>query len=71
MAMAMSDIPTEDRLPRARRHVEEGEGHVARQEALIAALERDGHAKLAVEARALLTTLENIAPIGARRPRTD
>jgi hypothetical protein len=58
MAMAMSDIPTEDRLPMARRHVEEGEGHVARQEALIAALERDGHAKLAAEARALLTTLE-------------
>ena len=52
--MAMIDIPTEDRLAMARRHVEDGEGYVARQEALIAELERNEHAKLAVEARALL-----------------
>jgi len=56
--MAMIDIPTEDRLAMARRHVEDGEGYVARQEALIAELERNEHAKLAVEARALLTALE-------------
>lgn len=48
----------EDLLAMARRHVEQGEGHVARQKALIAELDRDGHARLAVEARALLTTLE-------------
>ena len=52
----MSD--REDLLAMARRHVEQGEGHVARQKALIAELDRDGHAGLAVEARALLTTLE-------------
>jgi hypothetical protein len=52
----MSD--REDLLAMARRHVEQGEGHVARQKALIAELDRDGHARLAVEARALLTTLE-------------
>jgi hypothetical protein len=58
MRVEMSDIPTEDRLAMARRHVEQGERHVARQKALIAELDRDGHAKLAVEARALLTTFE-------------
>jgi hypothetical protein len=54
----MSDVPTEDRLAMARRHVKQGEHHVARQKALIAELDRDGYAKLAVEARALLTTFE-------------
>jgi hypothetical protein len=52
----MSD--REDLLAMARRHVEQGKGHVARQKALIAELDRDGHAGLAVVARALLTTLE-------------
>jgi hypothetical protein len=42
----------------AQRHVAEGEAHVARQETLIAGLDRDGHTELAAEARALLTTLE-------------
>jgi hypothetical protein len=48
----------EDRLSMARRHVGEGEAHVARQEALIEELDRDGHAELAVKARALLTTFK-------------
>jgi hypothetical protein len=42
----------------ARRHVAEGEERVARQELLIAELDRDGHAKLAVTARVVLATLE-------------
>jgi len=42
----------------ARRHVAEGEAHVARQEILIAELYRDGHTELAVNARELLTTFE-------------
>ena len=54
----MSAYSTADPLAMARRHVEQGEHHVARQKALIAELDRDGYAKLAVEARALLTTFE-------------
>jgi hypothetical protein len=41
-----------------RRHVREAEGHVARQEALVAKLDRDGHAELAAQARMLLATLQ-------------
>jgi hypothetical protein len=54
----MSGRSVEDLLSMARRHVAEGEVHVARQEDLIRKLDRDGHAELAVEARALLTTLQ-------------
>jgi hypothetical protein len=49
---------TEDRLSMARRHVAEGKDRIARQEILIAELDRDGHAELAVKARELLTTFE-------------
>ena len=49
---------SEDRVAMARRHLKEGEGHIARQEALIAKLDRDGHAKLVVQAWTLLITLE-------------
>jgi hypothetical protein len=42
----------------ARRHVAEGKDRVARQEILIAELDRDGHPELAVQARELLTTFE-------------
>jgi hypothetical protein len=54
----MSGRSTGDRLSMALRHVAEGEKRVARQAMLIAGLDRDGHAELAVTARALLTTLE-------------
>ena len=54
----MSERSTEDLLSMARRHVTEGEAHVARQEALIVKLDRDGHTELAVEARELLATLQ-------------
>jgi hypothetical protein len=40
------------------RHVIEAEGHVARQEALIKELDRDGHPELAITARELLVTLK-------------
>jgi hypothetical protein len=36
----------------------EAEGHIARQEALIRELDRDGHPELAVKARELLATLK-------------
>jgi hypothetical protein len=42
----------------ARRHVAEGKDRVARQEILIAELDRDGHTELAVKAGELLTTFE-------------
>jgi hypothetical protein len=42
----------------ARRHVAEGKDRIARQEILIAKLDRDGHAELAVKAGELLTTFE-------------
>jgi hypothetical protein len=54
----MSGRPMEDRLSMAQRHVAEGEDRIARQEVLIAKLDRHGHAELTVEARALLTTLQ-------------
>ena len=54
----MSERSTEDLLSMARRHVAEGEAHVARQEALIVKLDRDGHTELAFEARELLATLQ-------------
>jgi hypothetical protein len=41
----------------AERHVREGEKRVARQEALVAELDRDGHGDAAARARDLLTTL--------------
>jgi hypothetical protein len=42
----------------ARRHVAEGEDRVVQQKILIAELDRDGHAELAIKARELLTTFE-------------
>jgi len=61
---------TKDRLSMARRHVAEGEEHVARQEILIAKLDRDGHSKLAVQARALLATLRTSLRLTYRGLRT-
>jgi len=60
----------------ARRHVAEGEEHVARQEILIAKLDRDGHSKLAVQARALLCGAMKSEPdlwmtVGAPQPVSD
>src|SRR5437868_1555660 len=51
---AVSNRSTEDPLTMTCRHVREAEGHVARQEALIQELDRDGHIELAVEVRELL-----------------
>ena len=60
----------------ARRHVAEGERHVADQTRIIAELERDGHSQLAANARKLLGTLEaslrlareDLARIEAEKP---
>jgi hypothetical protein len=58
MWIAMPAMPIKDRLAMARRHVKDGEGYIARQEALIAELDREGHVTLAVVARELLCTFE-------------
>ena len=50
--------PTEDPVAQARRHVAEAEGHIVRQEALVARLSGDArHVALAVQARVILATL--------------
>jgi uncharacterized coiled-coil protein SlyX len=54
----MSDIPREERLSTAQLRVAEGEERVARQEIIIGELERDGHAELAVNARAVLAAFK-------------
>jgi hypothetical protein len=54
----VSNRSTEDPLTITRRHVLEAEGHVARQETLVAKLDRWGHVALAAEARELLATLK-------------
>jgi len=56
--VAVSDRPTEDPLAMTRRHVLEAEGHVARQEILVAKLDRNGQVALAVQAREILATLK-------------
>lgn len=50
----------QDGIARARRHVAEGEGHIARQEQLVAKLSLgDRHTELAAEARVILATLKH------------
>jgi len=46
-------------LQQAERHVAEGKKHVAKQEALVAALERDGHDAYAAKAREILAVLRD------------
>lgn len=50
--------PFEDPLSQATRHVVEAEERVARQSRLLYELERDGHSRLAMEARKILQTLQ-------------
>jgi hypothetical protein len=60
----MSDRSAEDSLVMTQRHILEAEGHIARQEALIEELDRDGHPKLAVKAREILETLKTTLRLG-------
>ena len=46
----------EDLLAMCERHVAEGEARVARQQEIIAEMERDGHTETAARARNLLAT---------------
>jgi hypothetical protein len=48
----------ETELEKARRHVREGEAHVARQRRLVARLRRDGHDSLVGVAQILLGSFE-------------
>ena len=61
----------EDLLWMARRHVAEGEERVARQEILIAELDHDGHAELAVKSQGAIHRVSNIGPVAAQRPFQD
>jgi hypothetical protein len=65
---AVSDRPAEDTLAMIRRHVLEAEGHIARQEALVAKLDRGGHVALLAEARELFDDFANVARTGAGTP---
>ena len=56
--MEVPDVPAESVLEMAARHVREGEEHIAKQRALIAELERDGHDNMLPAARELLATFE-------------
>ena len=51
---AKAEANTEPSLAMERRHVVEGARRIARQEALIAELDRDGHTHMLADARALL-----------------
>jgi hypothetical protein len=51
------DDPAEDPLTIATRHVAMDKAHVARQEAIVAKLVRDGHEEQAVLARQVLETM--------------
>ena len=48
----------EDPLAQAERHVREAEERIARQQEIIAELDRDGHERTAAQARQLLTAFE-------------
>jgi hypothetical protein len=50
-------VRPEDAFAQAARHVAEAEARVARQEAIIAELDRDGHPAAAERARRILATL--------------
>ena len=52
------EVPEESLREMASRHVHEGEEHIAKQKALIAELERDGHLELLPAARELLKQFE-------------
>jgi hypothetical protein len=49
--------PVESELEIARRHVREGEARVARQEEIVADLERAGHTKATEHGRMVLETI--------------
>ncbi len=51
-------------LEQCRRHVSQGGQRIARQESLIAQLERAGHERMLLEARVLLTTLKTSQQLG-------
>jgi hypothetical protein len=63
-------MAAEDPLAMTQRHVLEAEGHVERQEALVAKLDRDGHTELAAEAREILAIYrqaDSFADLGLAR----
>lgn len=49
----------EDPIAQAQRHVLEAEAHIARQSRLIEELERDGHTRMATQARLVRDTLQH------------
>jgi hypothetical protein len=67
----VSDRSTEDPLAMTQRHVLEAEGHVVRQEALVAKLDRDGHTELAAEAREILAILKTSLELAQKHLSTE
>jgi hypothetical protein len=62
----VSDRPSETLLEIAQRHVDEGELRVARQEALVATLIRDGHQATAARGAQVLTQMRWSLELGRR-----
>ena len=54
----------ETQLEQCQRHVSQGAERIARQEALLARLERDGHEHMLPDARTLLTALQATQRLG-------
>ncbi len=54
----------ENPLEQAQRHVTEGEQRVAKQQALIEELERDGHENMLPAARGLLAQMQSLQRLG-------
>ena len=61
----------ESALEQAKRHVREGEERIAKQEGLIARLERDGHAALLPAARALLAQMQAAQALSCEHLKTE
>jgi len=65
-AEPVSEKPSETLLEIAQRHVKEGELRVARQEALVATLVRDGHHAAAARGAEVLTQMRWSLDLGRR-----
>lgn len=68
-SVVMSDRPREDPIAMERRHIREGENRVARQEALLLEIRRNGHSQLARQGTELLDLLRECLAMSRERLR--
>ncbi len=61
----------EDPIAQAQRHVREAEAHIARQSKLIEELERDGHTRMAEQARTVLNTIRHTLELARQHLRLE